>query len=59
MNQFLFFGDIDESQEGNYTWDYLTTLTKNKFWNINHFFFLGDYAYEFYQSNGTKGDKLL
>jgi hypothetical protein len=34
VNQFLTFGDFDESNAGNYTWNYLEKLYSDKKWDI-------------------------
>ncbi|KAL4505256.1 hypothetical protein ABPG72_016323 [Tetrahymena utriculariae] len=55
IQQFLAFGDHEISVPGNYTISSLTQLIQeNK--EYDGILFLGDYAYEFYNNNATKGD---
>lgn len=53
----MFFGDQDLTQNGTAVLKYLNDNRK-----VNQFdamVFLGDYAYEFYQDNGQKGDNYI
>ncbi|EAR86991.1 ser/thr phosphatase family protein (macronuclear) [Tetrahymena thermophila SB210] len=55
--KFLFLGDQDLTANGTAVLNYLNANTQtNKF---DAMIYLGDYAYEFYQNNGKKGDDYL
>ncbi|KAL4497171.1 hypothetical protein ABPG72_019491 [Tetrahymena utriculariae] len=55
--KFMFFGDQDLTANGTAVLNYLQNNTKsNKF---DAMIYLGDYAYEFYQQNGKKGDNYI
>ncbi|KAL4453138.1 hypothetical protein ABPG74_015369 [Tetrahymena malaccensis] len=55
--KFLFFGDQDLTANGTSVLNYLNSNTQNN--KFDAMIYLGDYAYEFYQNNGAKGDSYI